>query len=213
MTISHIKQLARTSLKGHWGLTVGLTFLVFLITSLIPWFVEVLFSGGFSNWFTQEQPSLAADAANIIIAILIIPLSISVYWFYLSLVRAEGPEISHLFSVYYDSKTFFKLIGLAFVMGIFVFLWSLLLIIPGIIKSISYSQAYFLIKDHPEYTILEAITESKKRMNGHKAKYFLLQLSFIGWAILSLFTLGIGFLWLIPYISASTATFYNELIR
>ncbi len=186
MTIHSIKQLARTSLKGKWGIACGLTFIVFLITSVIPWAVDVLLSGGFSNWFSQEEPSLAAETANVIISIIFIPLSISVCWFYLSLVRAEGPEISQVFSVYHDSKTFFKLIGLAIVMGIFVFLWSLLLIIPGIIKSISYSQAYFLIKDHPEYTVLEAISESRKRMNGHKARFFLLQLSFIGWAILSL---------------------------
>ena len=103
-----------------------------------------------------------------------------------------------LFTIYADWKTSLKLIGTSIVVSIFVFLWTLLLIIPGIIKSISYSQTFFVLKDHPEYSITEAITESKKIMQGYKWKYFLLNLSFIGWGILSLFTLGIGLLWLNP---------------
>lgn len=69
-----------------------------------------------------------------------------------------------------------------------------------------------LLKDHPEYSVFEAITESRRRMKGYKGKYFLLNLSFIGWGILCLFTLGIGFLWLAPYIYTSNATFYQNLI-
>jgi uncharacterized membrane protein len=69
------------------------------------------------------------------------------------------------------------------------------------------------LKDHPEYSITEAITESKKIMQGYKWKYFLLHLSFIGWGILSLFTLGIGLLWLIPYMNTSLASFYNQRIE
>jgi uncharacterized membrane protein len=68
------------------------------------------------------------------------------------------------------------------------------------------------LKDHPEYTVLEAITESRKRMKGLKWKYFLMHLSFIGWGILCMFTLGIGLLWLIPYAGTTMAAFYNELI-
>jgi len=98
------------------------------------------------------------------------------------------------------------------VQGIFVFLWSLLLLIPGIIKGLAYSQTFYLLKDHPEYTVLEAITESRKRMVGYKWKYFLLHLSFIGWGILCLISLGIGLLWLVPYYNATMAAFYNEII-
>ncbi|HWJ79459.1 MAG TPA: DUF975 family protein, partial [Niallia sp.] len=76
----------------------------------------------------------------------------------------------------------------------------------------AYSQTLYLLKDNPDYGIFEAITESRRRMNGYKWKYFLLNLSFIGWGILGLFTLGIGYLWLIPYIYASNAAFYKNLI-
>ncbi|KHF31013.1 hypothetical protein LR68_00503 [Anoxybacillus sp. BCO1] len=88
-----------------------------------------------------------------------------------------------------------------------------MLIIPGIIKSLSYSQTFFLLKDHPEYSALQAISESKKRMKGYKGKLFLLYLSFIGWGLLSMLTFGIGFLWLVPYIYTSLAAFYDQFIR
>ncbi|WP_141433799.1 DUF975 family protein [Bacillus sp. 03113] len=212
MTISEIKKKARTSLSGQWGKAVLLTLLVFLLNTVIPGIFEIPLSGGFQNWIVQEETPASVTIINIIIAIVLIPFSISVSWFFLSLSRLEKPQIGDTFAIYKDGKTSIKVIGTSILAGIFTFLWTLLLIIPGIIKSISYSQAYFLLKDHPEYKVLEAISESKKRMKGYKWKYFLMNLSFIGWGILALLTLGIGFLWLVPYVSASLATFYNELI-
>lgn len=213
MSISEIKRKARSVLKGKWGVAVQLTLLIYLINTLLPYFVEVFLSGGFSNWWYQEEAPIASDIFNLILALAIIPLTISSYWFFLSLARNESVSVGKVFSIYKDGATSFKLIGASFLMGLFVFLWSLLLVIPGIIKSLSYSQTFFILKDHPEYSVFEAITESKKRMKGYKWKYFVMYLSFIGWAILCLFTLGIGLLWLTPYVSTSMATFYNELIH
>jgi uncharacterized membrane protein len=87
------------------------------------------------------------------------------------------------------------------------------LIVPGIIKSFSYSQVYFILKDTPTISANEAITQSRKLMFGYKWKYFLLLLSFIGWGILSVITLGIGFIWLVPYMTASLAAFYDQLVK
>ncbi|RUQ32853.1 DUF975 family protein [Peribacillus cavernae] len=212
MSISQIKKQARTSLKGQWGVAVLLTFILFLLTTILPSLVEIIISGGFTNWSSQTQIPIAADILNIVITIALIPLSTSAYWFYLTLSRLEGPQISQVFAIYKDGRTSFKVIGASILVAIFVFLWSLLLIIPGIIKSLSYSQTFFLLRDHPEFTVLEAITESKNRMKGYKWKFFLMNLSFIGWGILCVITLGIGILWLAPYIATSMATFYNELI-
>jgi len=147
-----------------------------------------------------------------LISIILIPLGIGVVWFYVNLVRGSLPKLEEIFFVYKDWKVFLKLIWVSIVQGIFVFLWSLLLLIPGIIKGLAYSQTFYLLKDHPEYTVLEAITESRKRMVGYKWKYFLLHLSFIGWGILCLISLGIGLLWLVPYYNATMAAFYNEII-
>ena len=213
MRISEMKKQALGALKGKWGFVVLGTFVFFLVYMVVPLVFEIILSGGPSVWFNQEETTVTADIFNILISVLLIPFSVAFYWFFLSISRLETPKLSVLFTIYADWKTSLKLIGTSIVVSIFVFLWTLLLIIPGIIKSISYSQTFFVLKDHPEYSITEAITESKKIMQGYKWKYFLLNLSFIGWGILSLFTLGIGLLWLTPYITTSLASFYNQRIE
>ncbi|WP_363472132.1 DUF975 family protein [Companilactobacillus musae] len=104
---------------------------------------------------------------------------------------------------------------------IYTFLWSLLLIIPGIIKFFSYSQAFFVYKDQlnksikentPKPTINGAISKSRELMKGHKWEYFVLSLSFIGWSILAGITLGIGFIWLVPYTKGTFVNYYNHLV-
>jgi uncharacterized membrane protein len=210
--ISEIKRKSKQTLKGNWGNVLLLTFILFLINVVLPTIIEIVMSGGFTTWIDQEHTPLGVNIVSTIISIALLPLSVTVYWYYLSLVRKDNPQISQVFSVYKDGKTSLRLIGISILQALFVFLWSFLLVIPGIIKALAYSQTYYLLRDHPEYTVLEAITESRKRMKGYKRKYFLLGLSFIGWGILCLFTLGIGLLWLFPYIATSNATFYNELI-
>lgn len=95
--------------------------------------------------------------------------------------------------------------------GILITLWSLLLVIPGIIKSLSYAMTMYIVKDHPELTVNEAIDLSKDMMYGHKYDLFYLYISFIGWYLLSILTLGIGSFWLIPYIETAQASFYEDV--
>lgn len=102
------------------------------------------------------------------------------------------------------------LVGL--LISIFTMLWSLLFVIPGIVKTYSYSMAYYINLDHPEYTPTQAITESRKLMSGHKADLFLLDLSFIGWYIVGALCFGIGTLWVTPYHQAARAEFYKALL-
>ena len=96
----------------------------------------------------------------------------------------------------------------AYILTVF---WSLLFIIPGIIKSFSYAMTPFIIEEYPELTATEAIHRSRMMMRGHKFDLFWLLLSFIGWGILNIFTLGIGTLWLVPYMETSMAAFYGEV--
>lgn len=210
--ISQIKKKALASLKGKWGAAVLLTFTVFLVTSFVPVLAEIIISGGFSAWVDQTEPSAAGNLVSLFFSFLFIPLSVASYWFYLTVARWNDPKISQVFGIYKEWEMALKAIGTSILIGIFTMLWSLLLIIPGIIKGIAYSQTFFLLKDNPEFSALEAITESRKRMKGYKWKYFLMNLSFIGWVFIAVFTLGIGFLWLTPYISTANATFYNEII-
>ena len=96
-------------------------------------------------------------------------------------------------------------------MSILICLWSLLLVIPGIIKSFSYAMTPFIVEEYPELSATEAIHRSRMMMRGHKFDLFWLLLSFIGWAFLCLLTAGIGFIWLIPYVETSVAGFYEEV--
>lgn len=98
---------------------------------------------------------------------------------------------------------------------IFITLWTILLIVPGIIKTLSYSQASYIAKDIVDsgYEVkgTQAINASKELMKGHKMEYFVLQLSFLGWILLGFVTLGIGFLWIAPYIQMTNELFYRKL--
>lgn len=209
--ISEIKGKSLQSLKGNWVQVVLLSFIMAILIYVLFIMVDLILTG-INPWFTDEDIHTVVGIINVTIYILLMPLSIGVYWFYLSLVRGNNPRISYVLSVYQSGKTAIKLMAATILQGIFVYLWALLFIIPGIIKGIAYSQTYYILRDHPEFTILEAITESRRKMDGFKWNYFLLQLSFIGWGILCLFTLGIGYLWLVPYISTAKATFYNQVI-
>jgi len=136
------------------------------------------------------------------------PLVFGVYAYYLHLVRDQRPEIGVMFSGF---SLFGKTFLLYLLMVIFTFLWSLLLIIPGIIAAFRYSMAYFILHDNPDIGAMEAIRRSGEMMKGYKGKLFLLYLSFIGWAILAAIPFGIGFLWLLPYIHTTLAAFYENL--
>lgn len=97
------------------------------------------------------------------------------------------------------------------VRSIFVFLWSLLFVIPGIIKAYSYAMVEYILADDNDITTMDAIERSKQMMYGHKWRLFKLQLSFIGWIILSFFTFGILLIYVIPYMQAAIAAFYLDI--
>ncbi|MBB5354810.1 putative membrane protein [Anoxybacillus mongoliensis] len=213
MTLSSLRRQAREALKGKWGSAVLLMLVYAFVTIVFPMVVEVVLSGGWDVWVEQENVPTSASIVSLLISFALIPFSVVLYWVFLDAYRHEPVRIAPMFTVYQNGKLSLKLIGTSILFGIFIFLWSLLLIVPGIIKSLSYSQTFFLLKDHPEYGSLQAISESKKRMKGYKGKLFLLYLSFIGWGLLSIITFGIGFLWLVPYVYTSLAAFYDQFIR
>ena len=122
----------------------------------------------------------------------------------------EEIDVAGLFDGFKGEK-FTKSLVLYILQLIYIFLWTLLLIIPGIVKSYSYSMAFYIMNDHPEYTATQCLDESRRMMSGHKLDLFCLHLSFIGWIIVSIFTCGIGVLWVEPYMQLAQANFYEEL--
>jgi len=190
-TNSQLKLSAREQLKGNWG-TAILLCLIFSIICGLP-----------GPIMTNINPYIGQ-----ILGILITgPLTLGLSKCFLKLIRHEPFMFENLFDGF---KNFSTSLIAQILTVIFVFLWSLLLIIPGIIASYRYSMVFYILSDNPETSAMEALNSSKEMMLGSKWKLFCLHLSFIGWGILGLFTLGIGYLWLTPYIYCSTANFYEN---
>lgn len=178
---------ARSALRGHWKLTI-LTFCVMYIFAAAVGFIPRL--------------------GNIVSIIIGGPVAFGIALFSLKLVRKENPEFEDVFKGF---NHFLVSLKASLLMTLYVFLWLLLLIIPGIIKGIAYSMTFFILADDPTIGARAALKKSQTMMNGYKWKYFCLNLRFLGWALLCLLTLGIGFLWLIPYIQISLAAFYEDI--
>ena len=121
--------------------------------------------------------------------------------------QLEG-TFENLFAYFSYWKT---TVAARFLRNIYVLLWSLLFIIPGIMASLSYAMTNYILAENPEISASEAITLSKQMMDGNKWRLFCLEFSFIGWSLLCGFTLGIGYLWLTPYQQAARAAFYREV--
>ena len=144
-------------------------------------------------------------------------ISVGFSWYCLNVARGEKPSVMSLFDGF---GSFFKIIWLNIVMSFFIFLWSLLLIVPGIIAAIRYSQAVNVMRDHPNYGALECINESKEIMRGNKLNYFMLTLSFAGWIIIGVALIMLSpvpvvgsalDIWVVPYMGIATALFYVHL--
>ena len=123
----------------------------------------------------------------------------------------ESTDIGYLFKSAFNNQ-FGRNFLVGFMTELFICLWSLLLVIPGIVKAYSYSMAQYIAADHPEYSWKECIDESRKLMDGHKAELFVLDLSFIGWFLVGSLVCGVGTLWVSAYQLAARTEFYRALI-
>ncbi len=147
-------------------------------------------------------------AGTFVGALLVPALSVSLCAIYLGMTKGTKASIGDMFC---RIGTVGKALWLSILIYVFTYLWTLLFIIPGIIKGFSYSMAYYVLAENPNMTAREALNTSKRIMKGHKWELFVLQLSFIGWHLLGMITCGIAYIYVIPYISATTANFYNSI--
>jgi len=186
-TNSEIRALARQSLSGNWTMPVIVTLLVFVLSAV------------------QSIPYIGF----LLSIFVVLPVGFSVEQLYLRFVRGDkNGLVGKMFDCF---NCYGRALGTKLLTTIFIFLWSLLLCIPGIIKSYSYAMTYYIALDNPELGANDCIERSMKMMKGHKGRLFLLDLSFIGWFLLGLLTLGIGLLWVVPYIQTAHSHFYEEL--
>ena len=204
MERAELKSKAKLSLKGNYGSAI----IVMLLTGIISAVPALI---GVALQKSSDEVKLAGGLAMMLISILVSSfLTIGATSFYLKLSRNQKVSYGELFS---KTGLWLTCFVAMLMMSIFTSLWSLLLIIPGIIASYAYRQTLYVIADNPKIGGLEAITRSKELMKGHKMDLFVLDLSFFGWAILAGFTFGLLYFWLIPYMNVTYANFYNSLVK
>lgn len=215
MISSDLRMIARSNLAGNWlksalvafiasllgGALSGSNFSLSIDSDLLPYLPEALMY----YFMIAATIGMLLGTLQFIIGGTV-RLGYCVYL--LKQHDGENPELKDLFSQFHRFGDGFCL---ALLEGIYVFLWTLLFVIPGIIASLRYAMAPFIMVESPYMTASEAINASKQLMEGNKARLFCLQWSFIGWILLCVLTLGIGNLFLNPYMEAATAAFYRKI--
>jgi len=197
-----LKAKAKESLKGKYGDAIAMI-IIYGAINYICGFVLGLICG----LLNMADPTV--DLLSSILSLVLSGLFMFGYnSYFLKLSRNEEVTYKELFN---KKDLLVPYIVITLLTGLFTFLWSLLFIIPGIIAAISYSFVYFVKLDNPELSAMDVLRKSKEMLNGHKMDYFVLSFSFLGWEILGIFTLGILYLWLTPYMSVTFANFYNKL--
>ena len=185
---SELKNEALAALRGNWPMAAVITLVYILLISVV---------------------SVLPRVGNLLTLLISFPLAYGIFLVFYDLYRTKRElEFGRLFEGF---KDYGRIWGTGLLTYLYTFLWLLLLIVPGIIKSYSYALVYYILMDEPELKYNKAIEKSMKMMNGHKMRLFLLHLSFIGWGILSFLTLGLGFFLLTPYIYTANAAFYEDL--
>jgi uncharacterized membrane protein len=217
-----LRACSRRQLEGVWG-QMALAYFIYILIYTVPYFlsslydlwgaIEGLIDG--SDWYYDDYDDRQTSSLVTYIlcfAMLIIggAFVLGFAGYFLKRVRGEEIALSNIFDGF---KRFWSAFALSFFTTLFVILWSLLLLIPGIIKSFAYSMAYYILYDNPGMSVFEALKKSQAMMHGYKGKLFLLYLSFIGWYFLGSLTLGIAYFWIYPYIGLSIANFYENLKR
>jgi len=233
---SDFRTEARDSLRGKWGIAV----LAGLIASMLGAIasqgpqVKLNFSESGANvalrfanqdifssaegWLPRVGAVFMSGAAYLIVTALVMSVILFVLGsvigvgyakFILELTaRQQDPQLNTLFLYFEHWKT---AAAARLLQSVYVLLWSLLFVFPGIVASLSYSMTSYILAENPELTASQALERSKEMMTGNRRRLFWLEFSFIGWSILSAMTLGIGELWLRPYKNAATAAFYREI--
>ncbi len=213
--ISELKDRALMSLSGKWVAFVAMTLIMVALEGVFStvgrWFLPETKTALSMSELLPTTAVLGLSGTTLVMLLLFVPLAWGYQVMFLKTSRSGGdPDVGELFAGY---KDYWRVTGTHLLMYLYEILWSLLLVIPGIIKMLSYSMTGYVLRDNPELSFNSAIERSMWLMDGHKADMFVLYLSFIGWGILSVLTCGIGFLWLLPYMQMTMTKFYEALLE
>lgn len=212
---------ARDALRGNWGIAILTSFVAALLggnggsmssggSSASNESVQNAVNTALHSDYSALFMTIAGVSAIMIIVTFIIGGAVSIGYsrFNLKLIDGRRAEFRDLFSSFDRIGTG---ICLTVLLAVYVLLWTLLLIIPGVIAVFSYMMAPYILAENPQMTANQAIKASKQLMKGNKWRLFCLFFSFIGWDLLCIITLGIASFWIMPYKEASVAAFYREI--
>lgn len=209
------REKARQMLRGKWGTAVAVTFVAAIFGGLVT---ANSFSLEIDEELLAKLPEIiriyltavigVSSTLNLVVFILGGTVRLGYCKYLLNLHDGKPGDIKDLFSEFGRFRDGFVL---SLLTTLYIFLWTLLFIIPGIVAAYKYAMAPFIMLENPGMKPREAINESEGLMYGNKGKLFALGWSFFGWGLLNLLTLGIGSFWLDPYINASYAAFYRHL--
>lgn len=196
-----LKNRAKDQLRCNWGIAIGGVLLAAIFIDL-----DVIYN--IAERFGLERVTLSVPV-NLLSIFLGGVISTGLCKLLLNIAtKREKPNVENIFS-YFD--IYLKTLGLNILISIAVIIGSILFIIPGIIVALMFSQAFFILAEDRSKSITECLSESAEMMKGYKWEFFVLELSFIGWWIVSALTLGIGGLWVAPYQKVTEANFYLNL--
>lgn len=187
-----------------WKMTLA-TIALYLLNGGISIYVNI------ATAINHDDPSTTVGYSSSIITLLLIPFTIAASGYYLNHIRGFNPEWKSLYKEGIDNYGSYLVTGV--LVNAFTVLWSLLFVVPGIIKALAYSQAKYVIHDNPRLKGKEAIEISKRMTNGFKGDLFSMYLSFIGWYILVGLTCGILSIYVTPYVETTAAMYYENLKR
>ncbi len=193
MENTDLMRSARESLKGKWGLAILTLFIYTLLTTT---------SG------SMRPHGSMLTISSMLTLIIGGPLALGAAIFSLSMARGKEARLEQIFQGFNSFSN--ALIAYLLVL-LYVLLWTLLLIVPGIIAALGYSMTFFILADDPLIKPQDALRKSNSMMDGYKLKLFYLCLRFFLLALLCILTLGIGFFWLIPYVHVTLAKFYDDI--
>lgn len=202
---SELRELAFNAVKIDWKPAVLAT-LTYGVISYIPSLI-----GSFASASSDTVQGLLAVIVIAVSVALVVPFYYAYQVTMLDFLRGDRENaVSRMINYVKDDYKHSLIVAL--LTGVYTFLWTLLFVIPGIVKGYSYAMTYYIAKDNPNLTAEEAIQASMKVMQGNKMRLFLLDLSFIGWFLLVIVTLGIAALFVTPYASNAHAAFYEDLM-
>lgn len=183
-TSSEMRAIARKALRGNWLMVIAAVALNYFLISTLPILIDELIPGAVYNYYNESLgETVPLPIVSTLYSIFLIgPLNVGFASFFIFFFRRRELHMGHLFDGF---EHFFKAVILVIEIGFYVFMWSLLFIIPGIIAAFRYSQAFYILADHPEISVGDCIRLSKHYMKGNKGKYFAFSLSYFGWILLS----------------------------